>query len=166
MANIKEKDLKAGTKVKMEHTSNPAVAKKIALDHFGENINYYKYLKIMESKEFADFVTLVHKVMSEEDDMEKGEIMRHAKNLGLALAIASGAHHIASQDNDSPSSIKAPIAQSKAVSATKKYDYPRYKLPAKKLPPITETAQRQPNVHGSKVYDERVVVKDKPKDED
>ena len=39
------KDLKTGTKVEMEHTTNPARAKKIALDHLREDSDYYKKLK-------------------------------------------------------------------------------------------------------------------------
>jgi Protein of unknown function (DUF5661) len=166
MSKIKDKDLKIGTKVEMEHTDNPHVAKKIALDHFAEDINYYKYLKIMESKEFSDFISLVHKVMSEDDDMEKGEILRHAKALGLSLAIAHGAHQMAQQDKESSTSAKAPVEQSKTVSAPKKtYDYPRYKLPAKATAP-TEEQQRKPNISGKKQFDERIPVKTKEKDED
>jgi hypothetical protein len=46
--NISSEELKAqlkkGTKVEKEHTSNPTVAMKIALDHLEENPNYYDVL--------------------------------------------------------------------------------------------------------------------------
>lgn len=51
--NITEKDvdpneLAMGIKVEMEHTNNPATAKKIALDHLAEIPDYYTRLKKME----------------------------------------------------------------------------------------------------------------------
>lgn len=41
-------DLKAGVKVEREHTSNPAIATEIAMDHLTEDPKYYKKLKRME----------------------------------------------------------------------------------------------------------------------
>jgi hypothetical protein len=40
--------LKVGTKVEMEHTKDPQVARKIAADHLAESPCYYKYLLQME----------------------------------------------------------------------------------------------------------------------
>jgi hypothetical protein len=40
--------LKKGTKVEMEHTTDHAIAKKIAKDHLAEDSEYYKKLEIME----------------------------------------------------------------------------------------------------------------------
>lgn len=37
--------LKAGTRVEMEHTNNSSIAKQIAKAHLKENKNYYKILK-------------------------------------------------------------------------------------------------------------------------
>jgi hypothetical protein len=42
--------LKIGTEVEMEHTDNPEIAKKIAMDHLKESKNYYTYLAEMEKK--------------------------------------------------------------------------------------------------------------------
>ena len=42
--------LMAGIKHEMEHTEDPRVAKKIAIDHLLENIHYYEYLAEMEQK--------------------------------------------------------------------------------------------------------------------
>jgi len=39
-----------GIKVEMEHADNPEIARKIALDHLHENINYYEYLEKMEAE--------------------------------------------------------------------------------------------------------------------
>ena len=39
-----------GIQAELEHTDNPEVAKKIALDHLNENIQYYEYLNKMESE--------------------------------------------------------------------------------------------------------------------
>ena len=39
-----------GIKVEMEHTDNPEVARKIALDHLEENPFYYEYLDKMEEE--------------------------------------------------------------------------------------------------------------------
>lgn len=42
--------LKKGTKVEMEHTNNPKIAEKIAIDHLKENPNYYKDLNLRSSE--------------------------------------------------------------------------------------------------------------------
>jgi N-glycosylase/DNA lyase len=39
-----ERQLKIGVKVEQEHTSNKSVAREIALDHLGEDPNYYSKL--------------------------------------------------------------------------------------------------------------------------
>jgi len=44
------KELKKGTEVEKEHTSDPALAQKIAIDHLKESPNYYKELEKMETK--------------------------------------------------------------------------------------------------------------------
>ena len=41
------KQLKAGTRVEMEHTNNKWIAERIAKQHLCENKNYYKILKKM-----------------------------------------------------------------------------------------------------------------------
>lgn len=43
------RQIKMGTKVEMEHTKNPVVARKIAMDHLAEDPRYYDKLRIMES---------------------------------------------------------------------------------------------------------------------
>jgi hypothetical protein len=49
-----KEQLKMGIKVEMEHTNDPIIAEKIALDHLAEgkssNFRYYDYLKEMEEK--------------------------------------------------------------------------------------------------------------------
>jgi len=42
--------LKAGTKVELEHTSDNKVAREIALDHLNELPDYYERLKKVENK--------------------------------------------------------------------------------------------------------------------
>lgn len=44
------KELEMGIKVEMEHTDDPEIAKKIALDHLAEFTNYYTLLAEMEAK--------------------------------------------------------------------------------------------------------------------
>ena len=53
--NITEKDvdadeLKMGIEVEYEHTSNPSISKRIALDHLAEIPDYYTRLKKMEDE--------------------------------------------------------------------------------------------------------------------
>jgi hypothetical protein len=43
------KQLKMGIKVEMEHTSDPKIATRIALDHLAEFKDYYTHLKTMEA---------------------------------------------------------------------------------------------------------------------
>jgi len=45
-----KKQLKMGIEVEMEHTSNPILAKRIALDHLAEIPDYYTRLDKMESE--------------------------------------------------------------------------------------------------------------------
>jgi len=49
---VNKKQLEMGIKVEMEHTTNPKVAKQIAIDHLLEFCNkpYYTELKKMEKK--------------------------------------------------------------------------------------------------------------------
>jgi len=46
--------LKAGTKVELEHTSSKIIAKRIAMDHLYEDPIYYKRLAVMERKSKKD----------------------------------------------------------------------------------------------------------------
>ena len=43
--DVDQEQLKIGIKVEMEHTDDPKVAKKIALDHLAEEPQYYTKLK-------------------------------------------------------------------------------------------------------------------------
>jgi hypothetical protein len=49
-ADVDPKELEMGIKVEMEHTNNPIIAKRIALDHLAEIPNYYTLLAEMEKK--------------------------------------------------------------------------------------------------------------------
>jgi hypothetical protein len=44
-SDFNRKDLDAGTRVELEHTSDPAIARKIAMDHLVEDRAYYRKLK-------------------------------------------------------------------------------------------------------------------------
>ena len=46
--HVYEDELRMGIKVEMEHTTDPEIAKKIALDHLKEDINYYTKLQTIE----------------------------------------------------------------------------------------------------------------------
>lgn len=48
--DVVEKKLAAGIKIEMEHTTKKSVAREIALDHLGEDINYYEKLAKIEKK--------------------------------------------------------------------------------------------------------------------
>jgi len=48
--DVDPKELKMGIEVEMEHTDNPELAKKIALDHLAEHKYYYTWLKKYEPK--------------------------------------------------------------------------------------------------------------------
>lgn len=48
--NADPKQLEMGIKIEMEHTDNPAIAKKIAIDHLAEFSTYYTGLKKLESQ--------------------------------------------------------------------------------------------------------------------
>lgn len=52
---IDPKQIAIGTKIEMEHTSNPAVARKIAIDHLREFPDYYSHLIPMERKLRAEW---------------------------------------------------------------------------------------------------------------
>jgi hypothetical protein len=47
--DVDKEQLKMGIKVEMEHTNNPTLSKRIALDHLAEIPDYYTRLKKMES---------------------------------------------------------------------------------------------------------------------
>ena len=44
------KELKIGTRIEMEHTTNPRVARNIAMNHLDEFSDYYKHLRTMEMR--------------------------------------------------------------------------------------------------------------------
>jgi hypothetical protein len=44
------KELKMGTRIEMEHTKNPSVARNIAMNHLDEFPSYYKHLRTMEMR--------------------------------------------------------------------------------------------------------------------
>lgn len=48
--SFNKKQLRAGTKVEMEHTTNRFIAEKIAKQHLCEFPSYYKALKKMETR--------------------------------------------------------------------------------------------------------------------
>lgn len=48
--NPDPKELKAGIKIEMEHTNNPVIAERVALQHLSEFRDYYTRLKAMEKK--------------------------------------------------------------------------------------------------------------------
>ena len=48
MPAIPQAQIRMGTKHEMEHTKNPRVARKIALDHLKEHPTYYIYLRKAE----------------------------------------------------------------------------------------------------------------------
>lgn len=47
-SKFNKRQLRKGTKVEMEHTNNPKIAKEIAKDHLVEIPNYYTHLERME----------------------------------------------------------------------------------------------------------------------
>lgn len=49
-SDFNKKQLEAGIKVEMEHTSSKKIAKEIAMDHLTEDPKYYTKLKKIESK--------------------------------------------------------------------------------------------------------------------
>jgi hypothetical protein len=49
-SKAEQAQIKAGTKVEMEHTNNKKVAQRIAMDHISEYSKYYTALKKMEVK--------------------------------------------------------------------------------------------------------------------
>ena len=54
-----QKKLAEGLKVEMEHTSDKAVAKEIAMDHLTEDSEYYKKLKTIEKTQKTYSYTLI-----------------------------------------------------------------------------------------------------------
>ncbi len=49
-SKVDKEQLKMGIKVEMEHTNNPTISKRIALDHLAEIPDYYTRLKKMEEE--------------------------------------------------------------------------------------------------------------------
>ena len=45
-----EKEVQRGMKIESEHTTDPKVAREIALDHLGEELDYYDKLAKVETK--------------------------------------------------------------------------------------------------------------------
>ena len=56
-ADFDQRELQRGISVEMEHTSNPAVAREIAMDHLTEDSEYYKKLALMESGKYDRFLS-------------------------------------------------------------------------------------------------------------
>jgi hypothetical protein len=52
---LDKKQIAIGTKVEMEHTSNPTVAREIAIQHLREYPDYYSHLIPMERKLKAEW---------------------------------------------------------------------------------------------------------------
>lgn len=52
--SVVEKELATGIRVEMEHTSHKMAARKIALAHLGEDLNYYKKLAKVEKKNLTE----------------------------------------------------------------------------------------------------------------
>jgi hypothetical protein len=46
-----EAEIKKGIKIESEHTSDPKVAREIALDHLGEELDYYEKLAKVEKED-------------------------------------------------------------------------------------------------------------------
>lgn len=61
---VNDEQLAKGIKTEMEHTTNPEIAKKIALDHLSEHPEYYDYLEEMEKE---------MKEGNDEDEEDKNE---------------------------------------------------------------------------------------------
>jgi hypothetical protein len=49
-AYYNNKELKIGTKIELEHTKSPHVARNIAMNHLDEFPDYYKNLRTMEMR--------------------------------------------------------------------------------------------------------------------
>lgn len=49
-SNFAQKQIEKGTKIEMEHTNDPKIAREIAKDHLMENDHYYDHLEEMEKK--------------------------------------------------------------------------------------------------------------------
>jgi hypothetical protein len=64
-SDFDQKQLADGVKVEMEHTSNPLIAKEIAMDHLTEDKLYYKKLELMEKKRHSMQVEAVGAVTAE-----------------------------------------------------------------------------------------------------
>lgn len=73
--DINKDQLEIGIKVEMEHTTNPVIAEKIAMDHIKEIPNYYTLLAEMEAKakfEFEQAKDIINKETNEEYSTKLG----------------------------------------------------------------------------------------------
>ena len=82
VAEIK-RQLKKGIKVELEHTTDRAVAREIALDHLGENLYYYDQLKRagleeawLDMNEYGGWITPNRKVEYVEDQGHEAHLRR------------------------------------------------------------------------------------------
>lgn len=57
-SNFDAKELEMGIKVEMEHTNDPAIARKIAKAHLAEISDYYTWLLKMEKEAKANVISL------------------------------------------------------------------------------------------------------------
>jgi len=70
--NVIPWELKQGTQEEFEHTDDPRIAQKIAMDHLREDPHYYSKLKLMEEGKFCEICNMEGHDMSEhygEDEM-------------------------------------------------------------------------------------------------
>lgn len=105
-----KKKLAQGVKVEMEHTSDKAVAKEIAMDHLTEDPDYYKKLKTIEKnqktyteQQIADMVVeLLLKKSKEYPDVSPENLSKgfgDAFKTGLTvLGLIHGAHSLYQQE--------------------------------------------------------------------
>ncbi len=87
-ADFDKKKLKQGQKVEMEHTSDPAVAKEIAMDHLSEDPEYYKKLAEMEKQDKMRIVAVDGKsqIVEGKEPLEKEpEISKKWKRVKKSL---------------------------------------------------------------------------------
>ena len=95
VAEIK-RQLKKGIKVELEHTTDRAVAREIALDHLGENLYYYDQLKRagleeawLDTNEYGGWITPNRKVEYVEDQGHEAHLRRE-HGLRIAEAFLAG----------------------------------------------------------------------------
>ena len=95
VAEIK-RQLKKGIKTELEHTTDRAVAREIALDHLGENLYYYDQLKRagleeawLDTNEYGGWITPNRKVEYVEDQGHEAHLRRE-HGLRIAEAFLAG----------------------------------------------------------------------------